>query len=102
MLIIKEKVITRKVKHELNTNIVKKINKRLDILKKESTWPVEYSWEKGKRKLKVKTDSLYWDIVFVDHKVDVFVEYSLFLKPFFSQYRKHIVKILNEEIDLLN
>lgn len=102
MLRTREKILEQKLKRGLNDLVINRINKRLNLLKKESPWSVNYRWNKKAEKLFVKTYVLGWDISFQDRCVTVFAEGPIFLKPILSPAKKKLIEILREEIKSLS
>ncbi|MDP8263128.1 MAG: hypothetical protein P9M13_07485 [Candidatus Ancaeobacter aquaticus] len=101
-MITRGKVLEEKLEKKLDGSGVTKINKRLNRLKKESTWTIKYKWDKKIKRLYIQTAKLYWEVIFKEQKCEVYAEWPTLMMPFLLPAKKKVISILKEEIGLLN
>jgi hypothetical protein len=103
MLTRQEKVAERKLKSKFDDKFITKLNRRLARFKKESSWSVDYWWDKKKKELMVQTtDVLLWRVFFKNRKVEIYAEGPTYLAFLVLPFKDKVAKAILDEIDLLD
>ncbi len=97
---MREKLLEKSFKKSLDDSLRKKINRKLEKLKKDmqGQWVLTYGWNEGADALFVKIFNLDWTVFFHKKKVAIFVEFPFYLLPFLKQFQKQAIEILEKEV----
>ncbi len=96
---MKEKLLAKRLKTALNRTTKRKIESRLEKLKKDygKTWKINHHWENND-KLVVATAMLKWEAVFTGKTCTVYIDVPPLFRPVLFPFRNRAVKALREEI----